>query len=508
MPELTLRQVELIKDIQEISKELGRVPTLEMLRRNPDWPGVGAIRYNFKNYTELLSLAGLPLPRNSKRYRTKSSMVMLKQYILELGRIPSQSEVRANPMLPSDEVYLSLYSSWETVIHKTGFTMSWCSDRLKQKMLDDIWRKYIELGYHLPSLQNIQKDPKMEKVYVYLQVFGDLRTALVLSGVWDDYCEREREEIKSTILRLHKELGRVPIESDPGMPNDKTIRNAYGSYANALRVAGFMPNYQTYTREELVAQLRQKSTALGRSPTAGETDADPEMASIQTFRREFGNYSKALKAARLPPAPFIYAHKYTSEVLIAQLQKKYKQLGRAPTTKEVNSDPAMASSKAFAREFGSHKNALRAAGIPINRGTTKYSRKDLIEQLQRKAEQLGRAPTLIELNADSEMACDDTFVNAFGSYVAALEAAGIRPIRKREYSDKELLDELYKKYLAVGFLETGRRPTNKDINTDPDMASTRAYDVHFGATSEAHRLVKKMFSEGKTATEVLEEKDM
>lgn len=493
--ELTERQKEIIEKVKEAAEQIGGTPTLAMLDENPEWPSLGVIRYHFRNYTELLELAELSAPKCTKRYSTQKLRKALREYTLELGRAPTQAEVHNDPRLPSDETILNVYPSWEDALMAAGFTVNWCSPEMREKLLLDLQRKYLELGRKPPGAQDIQNDPRMEKVCVYVQVFGDLDCARRIAGVQKDYFARQRREIVETLQQLQAELGRIPKVRDAGMPNDKLIRKVFGSYENALAAAGMKPNRRYYDRKQLIAQLRTKAKELGRSPRVQELTADPRMASIQTFRKVFGSYTAALEAAKLPPVPAGKGHCYTRDELITQLQAKYTSAGEVPTTADANSDPGMASANVFVRMFGSFKLALEAAGISTRRARAKYTRAQLIEQLQRKGAGLGRAPKQAEIEADKSMASANTFTNEFGGLEKALEAAGFKLGRRREYSDEELLEDLKRKYIAVGFLQTGKHPTNREINADPEMASTRAYDAHFGTTNQARKLVEQMLRE-------------
>ena len=299
---LTQRQKELIEEVKAIAEQLGYVPTLQMMNDEPGWPNIGTVHYHFNSYTDLLKLAGLPVKRCTRRYSTNELMAMLRSYILHLGRIPNQTEVRANPNLPSDETFLNLYPSWEELINALGFTMNWCTPEYRERLLAELRQKYIKLGYELPRPQDIQNDPKMEKVNVYVQIFGDLNYAYTAAGIRDDYYSRQRKEIADTIRSIYKETGRVPRVKDPGIPNDKFIRKVFGSYSEALKYAGIRPNHERYTKKKLVQQLRQKCAQIGYTPTMREINDDPNMASAQTYRRFFKSYDGALKAARLKPS--------------------------------------------------------------------------------------------------------------------------------------------------------------------------------------------------------------
>ncbi|MBQ5812245.1 hypothetical protein IIW29_01555 [Candidatus Saccharibacteria bacterium] len=242
---------------------------------------------------------GKPLSKNGRRYKVNQLPIILRCYILALGRVPTQMEVRSDPKMPSLDTFFNVYPDWETAIRAAGFEMHWCSQEMREKLLNDLWRKYRELDYRLPGLLDIQDDPDMEKVCVYTQIFEDLRCAWIISGVWDDYRKRERKKIVTIIVNLRKKLGRTPTMRDAGMPRSRTINEFFGSYNEALKMAGLKPNHQEYTKQELIRQLKLKNREIGRIPTAADFNNDPGMASAQTFRKRFGTFENALKAAGL-----------------------------------------------------------------------------------------------------------------------------------------------------------------------------------------------------------------
>lgn len=70
-----------------------------------------------------------------------------------------------------------------------------------------------------------------------------------------------------------------------------------------------------------------------------------------------------------------------------------------------------------------------------------YSKKEIIEYLQRRAKLLGHTPTITDLNRDKEGPSKKRIEEVFSSYKAAISAAGLKPLPKKwsEYSDKELI---------------------------------------------------------------------
>lgn len=166
-----------------------------------------------------------------------------------------------------------------------------------------------------------------------------------------------------------------------------------------------------YTDEDLIEILQQKTKELGRSPKA------KEVKQCSAIIKHFGSFNKGLEAAGLKPNRKRSKNRYTKEKLIEILQKRYKELGRTPKTKEV------AEYQIILKHFGSFNAGLKAAGLTPNT-KEKYTEDELISELQKKAKELGRTPKMREI----EIA--QTYINRFGSFNKALEAAGLIPNKK------------------------------------------------------------------------------
>src|SRR5690242_1710697 len=86
----------------------------------------------------------------------------------------------------------------------------------------------------------------------------------------------------------------------------------------------------------------------------------------------------------------------------------------------------------------------------------RYSDAQILEELRRSAERLGRSPTMKEFDADPEAKIHpQTVIDHFGTWNAAKRAAGLMP--RRNATRSELLAQLR----ALGE-ELGRTPTTQD----------------------------------------------
>ncbi len=244
-----------------------------------------------------------------------------------------------------------------------------------------------------------------------------------------------------------------------------------------------------YTKEILLDQLVKFASGLKSLPTRRLVDQQARMglmADSTTFSKVFGSWTLAMKALGMG---LNRQQELNKETLISQLKDLQNKLGRTPKhddIKESSKKGCMASAATFRRVFGSCNYALIAAGIKISR-KRQNSKEELIDQLKKLAEELGRTPRQIDINNASreKIASLSCFIKAFGSFDSAIETAGFK-IEKNAVnlfnSKEELIDQLKK--LSE---ELGRTPTSNDVTnaSRKKIVSTSKLVYVFGSYAKA-----------------------
>ncbi len=217
------------------------------------------------------------------------------------------------------------------------------------------------------------------------------------------------------------------LRCSKGWPSVRTYDRYFGSFNNALTVAGFKQNHpQGYTREVLITQLQTLARNLGRSPTTFDIKAASKRgtcASDQSFKQHFGSLNKALQEAGLP---ITRQHYYTDEELLQQLRNVSEELGAVPTAQQMHNLHKIgkcAGLTVFLKRFGSLNKALKAAGLKVAR-QNHYTDAELLEQLRGLTQLLGHHPTykdMIEAARRKDCAAYVTFCERFGSLDLALD---------------------------------------------------------------------------------------
>lgn len=144
--------------------------------------------------------------------------------------------------------------------------------------------------------------------------------------------------------------------------------------------------------------------------------------------------------------------KYTQEELVKNLCKVAKELGRSPTMNEISKREDCPHHSTYVNRFGSWTCALKTAELESGTRPSKIPKDKLLSQLRQVANNLGRPPTIQELDEKDNTPNSSTYITRFGTWITALERAGLETKysherraadqRNKELSDEQLLDDL------------------------------------------------------------------
>ena len=245
------------------------------------------------------------------------------------------------------------------------------------------------------------------------------------------------EEMLELLRKKAKQLGHAPtvdsLTGDLNMPNSRAYGKRFGSWRNALRVAGLKS--KTYSSkklsdEEILELLRKKAEQLGHAPTADSLTGDLNMPNPSVYEKRFGSWSNALRVAGLK-SRYYSSKNLSDEELLKLLRDKVNKLGHIPTKKSLFGDPDLPKPSIYVERFDSWTKALELAGFK-----TTWSDEELILALQARVKELGYVPTTQMVEEDYKLPSAVTYQNHFGSWNNALEAAGFEPNKSGRKSKK------------------------------------------------------------------------
>lgn len=172
------------------------------------------------------------------------------------------------------------------------------------------------------------------------------------------------DELIEYIHEYVDEHGHVPTMDAMGgdRPSQTAFITHFGTWNNAIRAAGFRPNRQTFTDEDLLSWIETFVDEFDRLPYREELGNWPG-PSATTYHRRFGSWTEAVEAAGYEPRARASHQTYTDGDLLDALRAFAETHGRTPTpTDFIGERP---STSTFRSRFGSFWDALDAAGLEI-----------------------------------------------------------------------------------------------------------------------------------------------
>jgi hypothetical protein len=436
---------------------------------------VSTYQRKFGSWNEALKEAGFEI--NHEVNISKSDLIdELQSLTNELGRTPLKQDMNREGAYCAS-VYADRFGSWNSVLEEIGLELNRERNINESDLLSELQNLADELG-RTPFQQDMNQEGSYS-ISIYISRFGSWNNALSEA---DLEVNVERNITKSSLVneltRLANELGRTPVSRDmekKGAYNVSTYADRFGSWNNALNEADLDLN-----REVNISKSNLVGELEDLADEIGETPVARDMNqegeySEQAYLSEFGSWNNALKQAGLEVNR---EHNISKSNLLAELQDLADRLGRTPIALDMSQQGAYSSS-VYEKEFGSWNDALSEAGFDVNRENN-ISESALLAELQDLADGLGRAPTVSDMSQQGAYS-SSVYEKEFGSWNDALSEAGFKINHEIDISKSKLLDELQR--LTD---ELGRTPTIDDMK-QKGMYSGSVYQRNFTSWNEALR---------------------
>jgi hypothetical protein len=169
---------------------------------------------------------------------------------------------------------------------------------------------------------------------------------------------------------------------------------------------------------------------------------------------------------------------YTREELLDAIERYVDEFGERPSATDISAAEGYPSSYTFRNRFGSWNDALQAAGLDPNQPGA-YSDEELLATLRELAADLGESPAKSDLQSRDDLPSVSTYSERFGNWNDALQAAGLDPNLRGDYSRFELLQAI-----DETASEVGGRPTQQDVQNHAEI-SKAPFRREFGSWSAA-----------------------
>ena len=255
----------------------------------------------------------------ARRWARSEILGSIRAFADEHGRPPRQTEWRRGRRAhPTDWFVVREFGSWQRAVAAAGY---------------------------VPA-------PPQHRTWTDEQVFDAIRS----------WCRRRGDSPRDV------DWLRASVEH----PSTSLIRNRFGNFVNARRLARVPPPRKQYrkepwTREEIRDVLHAWVAEHGMVPSSPEWERGEDgRPNSRTLRLRFGSWAAALEACGLTPRdPRYYHTRWSRDQIIAAFQAFFRKHGRRPTSKDLErAQGALPSRFTIERRFGTMRSALLAAGLP------------------------------------------------------------------------------------------------------------------------------------------------
>jgi len=195
----------------------------------------------------------------------------------------------------------------------------------------------------------------------------------------------------------------------------------------------------TPDKHALKTSLQALAANLGKPPTVVDMHNHGNH-NPQEYVDAYGSWNNALEAAGLDPDDV--TKKITDQELLSELHRLADELDRRPKKLDLK-DHGKYSATTYQDRFGSWTNALKEAMLE----TAGVSDRELLSELQRLADDLGRPPRPTDMSEHGNHGTV-TYYRRFDDWNAALKQAGLETIelrpnaRKTEDSENDELEKV------------------------------------------------------------------
>jgi len=249
----------------------------------------------------------------------------------------------------------------------------------------------------------------------------------------------------------------------PEWPATATVVKLFGSWNAGLRAAGLEVNkeYGKWTLELAIAALRRDANRRGRSPTSEEwSTARRSRPHSATVEKLFGSWNAGLRAAGLRPNA--EPNKWTPATVLEALRGLEQELGRQPTTRDLQRPPAGYPSRAIVRrKLGSWGAARRRLGWSCEQRVIATD-EQMISALKDAGRELGAEFThqdYKQISAARGWPSANAITARFGSWNEPRQLAGLRVSRRLERGWRP---EQLARALRAAARRIGRTPLARD----------------------------------------------
>lgn len=251
-----------------------------------------------------------------------------------------------------------------------------CEECRREELLEILKKYSVEVGF--PTQRAFNTSNGLPSYSTYIEFFGSFKNAILESGIEipkdrERYFNREKlsdQEMLSLLRYYTKEklkanltlLTYDDIDGIPNMPHSSCYASRFGTLDNAYKLIGY--DREAYNRKMIEDDMKRKfldlTRILGRTPNSRDIDAYSKKGlcyAMKTYETYFGSLYKLQLGLGVVPTGSGIIRNLTNDELIENLRILGEELGRVPTVFDIE-NKYLYSYNNYAKRFGSFENAL------------------------------------------------------------------------------------------------------------------------------------------------------
>lgn len=226
----------------------------------------------------------------------------LREFADEIGETPSSTRMdKEGPH--TAKTYQNHFGTWNDALEQAGLRPNKQRGISDEELLSELNRLYNEKGW-TPTGHDMDLRGEYSKSTL-IRRFGSWEAALQEAGVDGDRRPKiAKEDLLQELKRIAQKENREPRTVDMkayGEYSTQVYLERFGSWANAVREAGYEPHIERgLSDEKLLDELRRISRDEDTPPSSPEM-REKGKHTRSLYQRRFGSWNAAVQAAGFDP---------------------------------------------------------------------------------------------------------------------------------------------------------------------------------------------------------------
>lgn len=348
-----------------------------------------------------------------EKYSDLEMIQNLKAIAKKLGRNPKTKEFDTISSIAT-RTYTNRFGSWKESLKRAGLTLT--RQQYKNDEIIEELKRLDKINSTAITQSEFLSDSKIS-FWTIKERYESLDEALKaanLKTIKERYNNFHKQVLLIKYKQVAKKLNRTPSSADLKKYSGFSAtfyRNIFGSLSALAKEVGLEENVagpaKKITDKDLIEELQNFAKKLGRTPRKNETNLKNCKYSVNAYKRAFGTWNNALKAAGFQ----VTQGRTSTEEFLKEIKRVAKKISKSPSLEEFEKETTL-KSFAIRSHFDSWTDAVEKAGL-IPSTIPKFTNEEVKEEVKKVFDLFGMVPTWDLFNANSKISAE-TVKNHFG----------------------------------------------------------------------------------------------